>query len=1113
MRGARTPRILSLLAAGLLAAWGGLAGLAASPAGAVSMMDGRLEVHGFYEAQIRSIVRDYDLDEGWDLTQWWNILNLEIEADIAPDGVGPFDLITMFARVEVRFDCVWTAACGIFPSADAYRIGHKDRRLPWRLVDGQRTGFQGTNYSGDRRYFFGVPYQNVGHSPIPEINQRPNDSRKPMGFPQTNAGDGFFASTAYGPDGEPAIVDGEFSNVIDDPPLFFFDQMLRSKCDEWGVRHREGGTADGRREGDNLILNPGCDFDTLGAAAFYPNPFRRGDFNAITGTGGGLALPFRPATNAGNNSNADITTARGLYYPNAVLQQALEAGELDRYPFHPMDRPDLQWNHGQSQRDQRELKELYFDIEMFDSQLWLRLGYQTIVWGKTELFRNQDQFNPQDLALASLPSLEESRISLWAARAVWSFYDVGPFNDVRVEVAANIDQYESVDLGLCGEPYTVLAACALSVGQIAHGYFGFGLAGSDLPPAGWESWSGIEVGGRVEWRWGRFSFAVTDFYGHQDFPYVDTLYSYSRNVDPLTGRPRTLDSAGRCRDGDDKDCLTANRALDQHHANQTLFALTCADTINVSSLDPGACLSNIFGSQNLTDDPGVTSPRVVVALATIASGDSNSAFGLILPGLANYTAKTQSEISRYSIGDKVTVNLNIDPNDGGVDLTTTTDAGNALLGASDFASTVAFFYAPGISGSLSEKLTDQQEALLGCGAFYDTSCDLDGLDLLNAEASALYQSFPDVAGTFNGNPADQRRWNTTDRGVAQPGTHGFFGGPSCTRYENGKTYVLPGCRGPGDSGYDPNVDGTTAGLLHPFTAQQFNSEMAAVSWNFLMGLVGLSLPGEGEAPTLTQFDAADPFRKDGCSFRQPQWCSNVTGLLSTTGMRRAGITAGGNPYFGRRDHAWHTGGIGVARVDKTNTLGFGADFAEDITKSNWGFEFTWVNDIHLGDNDSLSGSSLVDLYRMTISVDRPTFVNFLNANRTFFINTQWFFQYIEGFEQSFTTDGSWNIFGVLAISTGYFQDRLLVSMVGVYFVMNNSMAFLPQVTYRFNDAFSASVGVAAFAGHESSRVAALSSLAPEGERFGRNANDAFVENGLSVVRERDEIFLRVRYTF
>jgi hypothetical protein len=77
---------------------------------------------------------------------------------------------------------------------------------------------------------------------------------------------------------------------------------------------------------------------------------------------------------------------------------------------------------------------------VLDSRLWMRLGLQNIVWGKTELFRTTDQFNPQDLALASLPSLEESRIALWSARFV-TRSDVGPLEDVRAEMAFNIDQY------------------------------------------------------------------------------------------------------------------------------------------------------------------------------------------------------------------------------------------------------------------------------------------------------------------------------------------------------------------------------------------------------------------------------------------------------------------------------------------------------------------------------------------------------------------------------------------------------------------------------------------------------------------------------------------------
>ena len=38
-------------------------------------------------------------------------------------------------------------------------------------------------------------------------------------------------------------------------------------------------------------------------------------------------------------------------------------------------------------------------------------------------------------------------------------------------------------------------------------------------------------------------------------------------------------------------------------------------------------------------------------------------------------------------------------------------------------------------------------------------------------------------------------------------------------------------------------------------------------------------------------------------------------------------------------------------------------------------------------------------------------------------------------------------------------------------------------------------------------------LGPAGARFGRNAYKSFTESGLAAVRERDEIYLRIRYTF
>jgi hypothetical protein len=1112
MRGASAARTVSRSLATSLAL-----ALLAPAAPAVEFFDDRAEIHGFYEAQVRSLVRDYDFSDDWDLAQWWNVLNLEIEANLAPEGFGPFEAASVFARIEVRYDCIWTRGCSIFDSANAY--GNNDRgKLPKRLVDARRTGYQATNFVGDERHFYDVPITNVA-STADDRRFRPDGHRVPLHFWQTTLG-----AALFGEEGMDNVA-----GTPDDPSFLYFDKMTRDHCDRWGQRKRENGPINGRTAGEPMLLDPGCNYDSIGAAADDPNPFRANDLSPLTGIGGSLALPYRPAPVFSAKSGAPLEFARGAYYPNARLQQMLRDGDLE-FPSSFTDklrRGELAWNRGVSPQEQKELKELYVDIEMFESRLFLRIGYQTIVWGKTELFRNQDQFNPQDAGLASLPSLEESRISLWAIKAIWSFYDVGPLNDVRIELAMNYDQYQPTDFGVCGEPYAPLPICTVTTGLLAHGYFGVGLAGADFPEDPWNDAEGIEGGVRLEFRWDRFSFAITDFYGYQDVPYADRLFTYSRNVDPVTGRPRHTETTLVCRDEDDAGCLDPDEALESHSANQQLFAFICGNTIGFSALDPTVCALSIFGSPARTDEEGVASPRVVVALNSMFSGDFGAA-GLIYPALAEFPAdgSVQAAIASmtYNGQSKVLVNLNIDPNDGGRDY----PADHPLLAESDFLETVAFFYStaldpefPGAFGlSLSARLTDQQEALVGCGKLFRTSCDLDGIDLLNAEASVLFQSFPNVQGTFDPNP--RNRWDTTDRTVAQPGTVGFQGGPACTRVEGGKTYILPGCRGLGDEDYDPRVDGTVTGLLHPFTGQQFQNEMAVMSWNFLMVLIASSLPprepgvteGPRPAPRPQDFDVANPFRRGACSFREPEWCSAVPAALGLSGQGRNDIRAGGNGMFGRRDFVWHSGGQVVLRSDKANVLGFSMDFAEDVTKSNWGIEFTWVEGLHVGDNDSENGlAEGVDLYRLTISVDRPTFVNFLNANRTFFINTQWFFQYTDEFRESFSGGYQWDIFGVIAISTGYFQDRLIPSLTLVYFVKNNSFAVLPQLTYRYTENFAVSFGLAAFAGREQERVAPINPIAPHGERFGRNAYKTSIEPAIAAIRERDEIYLRIRYTF
>jgi hypothetical protein len=1107
-----------------LAAGVALAVLVPGRAPAFEFFDGRLQAHGFYEMQLRTISEDFDVDE-FDLTQWYNIFDLELELDIAPDGAGPFDLVSAFVRAEVRYDCVWTRGCGMIHGRRVY--GDDAREVPKRLSGARRTGFDGATFTGDRRETQGVQFPGL---PGSEAANDPNflgfaSKDQPIGDPRRLAFLWHFpgVSTLFGVPGTDTVA-----GTDDDPAFFVFSRFVQPGDEyRFGLRDIRGSI-----NGHDLQAlgpwRPENRIDPLGSLADRPNPFNSDDFfdPAKNGSGnfGSTELPFRPAPdvavwdeNGPIPFDGDPTTPRGLFIPNEAVARLMREGALDSFDQN-FSENELAWNRGASQQDEAELKEAYLDLELFDSRLWVRIGKQNIVWGKTELFRTTDQFNPQDLALASLPSLEESRVALWSGRFVWSFYEVGPLSDVRAEFALNYDDFEPVDLGRCGEPYTPDPVCSKSAGLFAHGLAGFGLAGERRPPDPWHGTPGIEFGGRVEFRWDRFSFALSDFWGYDDFPYVDQVFLYERNVDPATGLPRRAGARGDCMTGDEPACLQSgsdpsdpDAALFAHHANQQRFAVICASSVGFNDLDRSVCAQSVLNS-------GVVQAGFYITelLGSVVAGDPSSNLKLTVAGDPNLP----------------TVTLNLDPD-----------------------STPSAFV------RLGDVLTDEQQALLGCGPFWQTSCDthefrrrkqnitkFGGIDLLNAEMSALIQSWPGFPGTSR----DVRPvWETTDSSVAQPGTIGFVGGAVATRFEEGRTFVLPGARSPFASEMDlapgewmASVDGCPADLagtdcegaedlVHPFAndaitglPQQFRSELAAFSWNLLVTLVAISTAPAGEEPAIDEFDPTDAMGiqreaeraamgldPNVCSYRKPQFCSSVQAIYAVSHTTRRIVRAGGNGTYGRTDFDWHVAGSGVLRYQKRNVLGFSMDVAEDRTKTNWSFEATWFNDVLREDHDSPTGLKEVDTYNLTVSVDRPTFINFLNQHRTFFINSQWFFQYVDGYESSFPSNGPFNVLATVTIDSGYFQDRLNPSVTFVYDFPSHSGAAITQVSYRYTESFSASIGALLFWGRSESVVPPLTTVGDPPFRVGEDRDRVFVDNGLSAIRDRDELFLRLRYTF
>jgi hypothetical protein len=401
------------------------------------------------------------------------------------------------------------------------------------------------------------------------------------------------------------------------------------------------------------------------------------------------------------------------------------------------------------------------------------------------------------------------------------------------------------------------------------------------------------------------------------------------------------------------------------------------------------------------------------------------------------------------------------------------------------------------------------------------------------------------------------------------------GGPVATVYAGGQLRTLPGARGPTDPGYDPSIDGCTgpgpygcnAGdevqvdanrdgtndftvtrardafqLANRINGQIYKSELAAVSNNLLLVFAsGGANPKNPYAPSLSEFDIFDPWgfgvinnpdspyvgqlrpgvnpdsvggtNAVACGFYKPQLCENIRGFLSSIGGRRNSVRAGGNGLYGRRDFVWHSGGELVLDYNKRNVLGFAFDFDEENTKSNWGVEATWVSKQAFVNNNQYDGISDADTLNLTVSVDRPTFINFLNQGRTFFFNSQWFFQYINDNNEGYYSNGPLNVLATFTAFTGYYQDRLMLSSTVVYDFNSNSGALLPSVSYRFTESFSATVGVNVFFGHQQLRDSAINEIRPGLNRTGHDAYKDGVDNGLAALRDRDEMNLTIRYTF
>ena len=486
------------------------------------------------------------------------------------------------------------------------------------------------------------------------------------------------------------------------------------------------------------------------------------DFRSVADSGVNNTLPARPrASDNGIDFQSPGERKQYKQYHNLVSNLDLK---------YSVD--SLQWNHGASQRE-HEFAEGYLEFETAGSQIYARVGKLIVVWGKTELFRNQDRNNPLDLGYGLFTPLEEQRVGQWGVDLTFSpqkLMRVGPVEDLRLEVLALLSPFEPTDNGKCGEGSAIDIICLKSYGAMSNGLSGSGVIGEHRP---YDDYSGIErfdFGARIEGRLDRFTFAVSDFWGWDDGFYLDLVQQYERTSDPMTGAPLSLgmrQSKSGCRirtnaegqavgpDGNaattgdnifpsSGDCLLWNPPDDPNGAqtlrspdsvaalqnvNQTLFHSLCAYTFDP---DEGFCS---FDRLNFAADFGLLS-NVISGLGVLGSA--------LLDGVE--TIKPTNADGSISVVQR---------------------GSDSILSQAFLAIEPTAWQSP-VYQDLGISLVPGQASLFGCGPAYASPCGsgqvsqwandpsivadltrdadlgmskLGGIDLMNADASVVTQEF------------------------------------------------------------------------------------------------------------------------------------------------------------------------------------------------------------------------------------------------------------------------------------------------------------------------------------------------------------------------------------
>jgi hypothetical protein len=143
---------------------------------------------------------------------------------------------------------------------------------------------------------------------------------------------------------------------------------------------------------------------------------------------------------------------------------------------------------------------------------------------------------------------------------------------------------------------------------------------------------------------------------------------------------------------------------------------------------------------------------------------------------------------------------------------------------------------------------------------------------------------------------------------------------------------------------------------------------------------------------------------------------------------------------------------------RVNLVGASADLYVEAMKSSIRIEVAHTTGEEFPNTLRPELFSESDVLRWVIGIDRPTFIRFLNPNRSFLFSLQLFGQHLLDHELITTPAGKagmpdWddNIFATLLIQGGYFSDRLTPTLLTAYDSKAHALVVGPSISWLFSD--------------------------------------------------------------